>query len=103
MKKVLITGSSTGIGFECAKYFMDNCFSVIAHYFEKNENISELNKTEGYECIFCDFTDDYAFNEFLSKIKSMEIEVLINNAGMYDFSKKILIVSNLLKRFLRLI
>ena len=39
MKKVLITGSSTGIGFECAKYFMDNGFSGIAHYFEKNENV----------------------------------------------------------------
>ena len=38
MKKVLITGSTKGIGFECAKYFMQNGFSVIAHYNNENDN-----------------------------------------------------------------
>ena len=86
-KKVLITGSTTGIGFECAKYFMHNGFSVIAHYHSENENLNTIKKIEMNECIHCDFSDDNAFNNFLHKVKSMPIEILVNNAGIYDFSK----------------
>ena len=87
IKKVLITGSNTGIGFECAKYFMHNGFSIIAHYDNENENLNTIIKDGMNECIHCDFSDDNAFNNFLQKVKSMQIEALVNNAGMYDFSK----------------
>jgi 3-oxoacyl-[acyl-carrier protein] reductase len=88
MNKVLITGSSTGIGFACAKKFIDNGYRVIAHYFHENNNLDYLGKVEGNECIYCDFRDDVAFEEFISIIKTKKIDALINNAGTYDFSKK---------------
>ena len=87
IKKVLITGSTKGIGFECAKYFMQNGFSVIAHYNNENDNLNTIKKNRMNECIHCDFNDDDAFNNFLQKVRSLGIEALVNNAGMYDFSK----------------
>ena len=87
MKKVLITGSTKGIGFECAKYFMQNGFSVIAHYNNENDNLNTIKKNGMSQCINCDFSNDDAFNNFLQKVRSLEIEALVNNAGMYDFSK----------------
>ena len=87
IKKVLITGSTKGIGFECAKYFMQNGFSVIAHYNNENDNLNTIKKNRMNECIHCDVNDDDAFNNFLQKVRSLGIEALVNNAGMYDFSK----------------
>ena len=88
MNKILITGSTTGIGFACAKKFIDNGYRIIAHFFVENNNLDYLNKFEGNECIYCDFRDDIAFKDFLSKVKTKRIDALINNAGAYDFSKK---------------
>ena len=34
------------------------------------------------KCIYCDFNDDNAFKEFLKKIKSMNFDALVNNAGI---------------------
>ena len=80
---------------------MHNGFSVIAHYHSENENLNTIKKIEMNECIHCDFSDDNAFNNFLHKVKSMPIEILVNNAGIYDFSKndsnRIKSIENILK------
>ncbi len=87
-KIALITGSSTGIGFECAKKFLESGNNVISHYFEKNDNIKFLNKFKNNTSLYSDFRDKESLNNFLSYIKEKEIEVLINNAGTFDFSKE---------------
>ncbi len=86
-KTVLITGASTGIGFECAKKFIRNDYSVLAHYFEQNNNINYLNESPNSDTIYCDFRDEKSLKDFLNKIKEKDIKVLINNAGAFDFSK----------------
>ena len=66
MKKlVLITGSSTGIGFSALKKFVDNKHNVLAHYFEETEaftNYVESNKN--VTKIYSDFGDDQSLNDF---------------------------------------
>ena len=87
MKKILITGSSTGIGFECAKYFIKKGWNVFGHYFEKNNNVEEIKSIKGNECYYCDFSDDRAIKDFIDKLELLEFDALINNAGCFDFSK----------------
>ena len=87
-KTVLITGSSTGIGFECAKKFISKNYNVIAHYFEKNNNLNYFNESKNVEPIYCDFRDQESLKSFLDIIKEKDIAILINNAGAFDFSKK---------------
>ena len=83
MKKVLITGSSTGIGFECAMYFINSGWNVFGHYFEKNKRIDEIKNIDGNECHYCDFSDDRSFKDFIDKVESVQFDALINNAGYY--------------------
>ena len=91
MKKlVLITGSSTGIGFSALKKFVDNKHNVLAHYFEETEaftNYVESNKN--VTKIYSDFGDDQSLNDFLKAISNYnDFLALVNCAGCFDFSKK---------------
>ena len=90
MKKlVLITGSSTGIGFSALKKFVDNKHNVLAHYFEETEaftNYVEANK--GVTKIYSDFGDDQSLSDFLKTISNYnDFLALVNCAGCFDFSK----------------
>ena len=90
MKKlVLITGSSTGIGFSALKKFVDNKHNVLAHYFEETEaftNYVESNK--GVTKIYSDFGDDQSLRDFLKTISNYnDFLALVNCAGCFDFSK----------------
>ena len=90
MKKlVLITGSSTGIGFSVLKKFVDNKHNVLAHYFEETEaftNYVESNK--GVTKIYSDFGDDQSLRDFLKTISNYnDYLALVNCAGCFDFSK----------------
>ena len=42
---ILITGSSTGIGFSTLKYFYNNNWNIIAHYYEQNKEFDEFYKS----------------------------------------------------------
>ena len=91
MKKlVLITGSSTGIGFSALKKFVDNKHNVLAHYFEETEaftNYVESNKN--VTKIYSDFGDDQSLNDFLKTISTYnDFLALVNCAGCFDFSKR---------------
>lgn len=84
MKTVFITGASSGIGKETAKYFAQNGWQVAATM-RKPELEKELNKLDNVALIRCDVTDTEsiqgAIKETISKFGG--IDVLVNNAGYY--------------------
>ena len=80
MKKVLITGSSTGIGRACADVFSENNFEVLGH-----------GRDFCDDKIFRDFfVADFLYHEKIEKMfteiseKFGNIDVLVNNAGMVN-------------------
>ncbi len=83
-KNILITGSSQGIGLEIAKHFSkEHNVYINGRYKEKLEKLCENNNFAG----FCDIdlTKDNACSELFQKLNT-DIDVLINNAGVYVYS-----------------
>lgn len=91
MKKlVLITGSSTGIGFSALKKFVDNKHNVLAHYFEETEAFTNyVESNENITKVYSDFGDDQSLKDFLKIISNYnDFLALVNCAGCFDFSKR---------------
>jgi hypothetical protein len=94
MKNVLITGASTGIGFELAKVFAKNGFNLIlvARNEEKLKEISS-NLASAFkittEFIVKDLSRIEAADELFENISSrnIEVDVLVNNAGFGLFGE----------------
>lgn len=83
MKTVLITGASSGIGKETAKYFSTNGWHVIATMtcFEHGEEVVGLPNISSY---ILDVTSTESIEEARAKILADHkvIDVIINNAGI---------------------
>ena len=79
---ILITGASSGIGKETAKFFQSNGWNVIATM-RNPENETELNGLENVFVTKLDVLDLESINQAISKgiEKFGGIEVLLNNAG----------------------
>lgn len=78
--KVLITGASSGIGYECAKMFAlhGHDLVLVARRLDRlNEIKKELNVN--VEVIELDVTDRKAV---LEKLENLSVDVLVNNAGL---------------------
>jgi NAD(P)-dependent dehydrogenase (short-subunit alcohol dehydrogenase family) len=74
--KILITGCTRGIGKSvCELYKSKNNFVIGCA-----KNTSSINFVDEY--IQCDLADDNSIEEFCKIIKSKDIDVLINNAGI---------------------
>lgn len=87
MNSVFITGCSKGIGFQLAQYFLSNGNIVHGTYRSSNAELNQLK--EKYQDKFnlhkIDFQNAHEVVTFCNeKLKSIEIQVLINNAGMAD-------------------
>ena len=82
MKNVLITGASRGIGKSIAKElsFDYNVFATARN----EELLKELNVTD--YCV-CDFLKDDDISNLIEFVKQNNIDILINNAGDYIYSK----------------
>ena len=82
MKTVFITGSSTGIGRETAKYFQNKGWNVIATMRTPEKEL-ELQKLKNIICLKLDVTDiDSIQNAVKVAIQKFgKIDVLVNNAG----------------------
>jgi NAD(P)-dependent dehydrogenase (short-subunit alcohol dehydrogenase family) len=84
MKTVLITGASSGIGRETAKFFQRKGWNVIATMRDPQKE-KELTALDNVMVIRCDVTDagsmDAAVSEGVRAFGS--IDVLVNNAGYY--------------------
>lgn len=89
-KTVLITGATSGIGLGCAKIFAKNNYNLVlaSRGFEKLEIIkSEIEKdysNVGVEIFKLDVQNKDDVKSFFEQLdlKSIKIDVLINNAGL---------------------
>ena len=91
-KNILISGSSRGIGYEMAKYFVEICGSMVivcSRHIENAKKVSEIINGKTY-AIGLDVTNtnniNYCIDDILKKIG--KIDILINNAG-YRFDKEL--------------
>ncbi len=82
MKSIVITGSSSGIGKETAKYFAEQGWQVAATM-RKPENETELNQLENVSLYQLDVTDTDSINNSAAQIihDFGTVDVLFNNAG----------------------
>lgn len=84
MKTIFITGASSGIGKETAKYFQSKGWNVIASM-RRPEEEKELTNLTNVEVLHCDVTDkesiQAAINQGIQRFG--RIDVLVNNAGYY--------------------
>lgn len=80
LKSVLVTGSTGSIGEACARYFHDNGYFVYLHYKSNIEKVQALHKEMSNSQIVCfDILDK---EEVHSKLEKLQIDVLVNNAGI---------------------
>jgi NAD(P)-dependent dehydrogenase (short-subunit alcohol dehydrogenase family) len=92
-KVALVTGSSSGIGFETALLLARSGFHTYASMrnLEKSKNITEIANTENLplRVVQLDVNDDRSVKDAIGKIVAEEngrIDVLVNNAGYGLFS-----------------
>jgi NAD(P)-dependent dehydrogenase (short-subunit alcohol dehydrogenase family) len=82
MPTVLITGSSRGIGLEFVRQYAAAGWKVLACC-RKPGTATELNKITGDVTLFAlDVDDDANITSLAKQLKSVPIDVLINNAGI---------------------
>ena len=86
-KKIIITGSSTGIGFETAIEFLELGANVIFHGNKSMDDIEkrikERTSKSAYSILKADFTKLSEVEKFMeNSIKQLNgLDILINNAG----------------------
>lgn len=81
MKKVIITGTSRGIGFELAKRFADNNFQVLA-LSRNTDPLSELGHSN-IKTLSVDLGNSSECNQVKTFLENdwKEVDILIHNAG----------------------
>ncbi len=86
MKTVLITGANRGLGLEFARQYRADGCKVIACC-RNPDDASELLES-GVSVVQMDLRDFEAIDSFADSLKGEPIDLLINNAGIHDRSKK---------------
>lgn len=83
MKNILLTGATSGIGYELTKQLCEKGFTVVASG-RNEEKLSALKQETGCEVVAADLSDAEQtvslFNKAIELVGT--IDVLINNAGM---------------------
>ena len=87
MPTVLITGANRGLGLEFVRQYADNNWKVIATCRDP-ESAKDLYDIQGdKEILPLDVTDFEAIEQTSELLRSEKIDVLLNNAGVYDSDK----------------
>ena len=86
-KKVIVTGSSTGIGFESAIEFLELGANVIFHgnnsIGDLEQRVKERSSNQNFKIIKADFTNLDQVKDFMDQATNCleGLDILINNAG----------------------
>lgn len=87
MPTVLITGANRGLGLEFVRQYADNNWKVIATCRDP-ESAKDLYDIQGdKEILPLDVTNFEAIEQTSELLRSEKIDVLLNNAGVYDPDK----------------
>lgn len=81
--KALITGVTSGIGFEISKILANMGYEIIG-VSKDNTKLKELNKKYSYTVYKVDLSNRDEVINFCDSIRSIDIDVFINNAGFGD-------------------
>src|SRR5690606_19384708 len=81
-KKVIITGTSRGIGFELVKHFAENGHEVLA--LSRNANPIQQLHLENVSCFSFDLNTPSDYNKVIRSINNTwkHVDILIHNAGL---------------------
>ncbi len=80
MKTVVITGANGGIGLEFVLHYLKLGCRVYALCRKSND---ALNNTDACVVEGVDLTDERSFPLFCEQLRDVEIDILINNAGVF--------------------
>jgi uncharacterized protein len=85
-RNVLITGASSGIGYEMAKVFASNDYNLVlvARRTEPMESLKSQFPNTQITIIQKDLSVDTACQEVFEAVGDMPIDILVNNAGFGD-------------------
>jgi len=87
-KTALITGVSKNIGRAICKKFVDEGYRVLgtykSHLDDKKEMAQFVKEFPTVELFKVDFCNQGEITAFIAKLKKIEIDVLVNNAGMFN-------------------
>lgn len=84
MRTVFITGAGRGLGLELTKVFLRNGWRAIAACRDSKELPADIATHQNILALDLDVTDQRSLEACAEKIKGMPVDVLINNAGIYD-------------------
>ena len=79
---VLVTGANSGIGLALTKKLLDLKNNVIATYKKDSSNLSSINNNK-LVILKCDNRDLEGFSDFGEKIKDINLDIIINCAGVF--------------------
>ena len=80
MKKVLVTGATGAIGEACARYFHENGYFVYLNYRSNKTKADELHsQLPNSQILYFDISKK---EEVDSAVEELELDVLVNNAGI---------------------
>lgn len=81
METILITGTSSGLGYQLAKYYTEKGFNVIG----LSRTVVEFNNYTHYTCDISDVDSVKTIFSYISKKHS--IDLLINNAAVFTMNR----------------
>lgn len=90
METVVITGANRGIGLEMTKQFLNTNRRVIAGCRNPSEAtvLTDLSSSGELSVFQLDVSDSVSIKDFCAQLSGINIDILINNAGVLDREKQ---------------